>query len=69
MKQYTVTFKAEIADIEEPLQRVREMGIAIRSAQKFIGTAIVEAEESQVQALQNMDEVMAVTETGKMTLV
>lgn len=69
MKRYTVTFKTDIPDIEEPLQRVRALGIDVRSAQKFIGTAIVDADESQLQALQDMDEVIAVTETGKMTIV
>lgn len=68
-KRYTVTFKSSIPDIEEPLIRLRDIGVQVESAQKFIGTAVVNANTSQLKQLKEMDEIAYISETGTMSVV
>jgi hypothetical protein len=63
--RYTVTFKKSVQDIDASLSRLQEMGVQIRSAQRFIGTAIVEADAAQAKQLESLDEVAAVTESSR----
>lgn len=63
-KRYTVTFQPSIPNIDRCLKDVESMGVSIQSAQRFIGTAIVRADEKQVEQLKAMVEVVGVKETG-----
>lgn len=62
-KRYTITFDPSLTSIDEPLDLLRKLGIEVQSTQCFIGTAVVNADESQVARVRDMDEIKGVTET------
>ena len=63
-KRYTITFNPKLASIDEPLRIIKSFGVEVQSTQRFIGTAVVEADERQVKRVQDMDAIAGVTETG-----
>ena len=66
-KRYTITFDPKLSSIDEPLDQIRKLGVEVQSAQRFIGTAIVNADENQVARVRDMDAIKGVTETTTFT--
>ena len=63
-KRYTVTFDSKLSSFDKPLKQVQDLGVDVQSAQRFIGTAVVEASTAQVKKMKQVDGVSGVTETG-----
>lgn len=63
-KRYTITFDPKLSSIDEPLEQIRKLGIEVQSTQRFIGTAVVTADEHQVERVRDMDAIKGVTETA-----
>lgn len=63
-KRYTITFDSKLASIAEPLERLKKMGVEVQSAQYFIGTAVVRADERLLKRVRDMDVIAGITETG-----
>jgi hypothetical protein len=66
-RRYTITFNPKLSNIEEPLKRVENLGVVVQSAQHFIGTAVVEANDEQVEKVKRLNSVAGVTETGSVS--
>lgn len=63
-KRYTVTFDSKLANFDKPLKQVQNLGVQVQSAQRFIGTAVVEASTAQLKKMKQVDGVSGITETG-----
>jgi hypothetical protein len=69
MTRYTITFNPNLSSILKPLQKIQDLGINIESAQNFIGTAIVQANEDQLSQLNKITDIVGITKTTTVSAI